>query len=396
MRYISLKPNALTYFNACAPLSEMSGSSKYIVSHDLIEQRAKESKTKIESSSATTDFLKYMTSENNTHGLIERLKHNYLALFNICLYASFNQIDELKRLDSIHEEIKLINYLGESDYIMFKNSQLELKDKISGYYTKKNIINTEKKINKTKVRGKMYALFNLKCSQKFIAFYSVSFPQGTTDNQAFICWNYWLTCLRKKYDLTNYVWVSERQKNNTLHFHMLTNNYLPILQVNRAMAIIINNQVKINNMNWLNSSLEKYNGVDVDSIYNSKRHKKSGKTMNPVQVREWISKYITKYVTKNNEKFEHLCWHCSRSVSILFTSEVLPITRAIEIENKLPDYDWHYYVIKSDYFEVKVFLFVPPPELFVKIKMYNDLIFGEHIPSPIKRTNHLNYKSIKI
>jgi len=396
MRYISLKPNALTYFNACAPLSELSGSSKYIVSNDIIELRAKESKTKIESSSAISDFLAYSFKENNAHGLVERLKMNWFVLFNICLNASFNPIPELLHLDLIEKEMKLIRYLGEYDYIMFKKSVSEEKDRISGYYKIQPQKTNEKKINKTKVRGKMYALFNLKCSQKFIAFYSVSFPQGTTDNQAFICWNYWLTCLRKKYDLTNYVWVSERQKNNTLHFHMLTNNYLPILQVNRAMAIIINNQVKANNMNWLNSSLEKYNGVDVDSIYNSKRHKKSGKTMNPVQVREWISKYITKYVTKNNEKFEHLCWHCSRSVSILFTSEVLPITRAIEIENKLPDYDWHYYVIESDYFTVKVFLFVPPPELFIKIKMYNDLIFGENVPSPIKRTNHLNYKSIKI
>jgi len=78
----------------------------------------------------------------------------------------------------------------------------------------------------------MFALMNLKCSRRFIAFYSVSFPEGTTDDQAFECWNLWLTRLRKTYNLLNYIWVTERQKNGTIHYHMLTNNYMPILQIN--------------------------------------------------------------------------------------------------------------------------------------------------------------------
>lgn len=87
---------------------------------------------------------------------------------------------------------------------------------------------------------------------------------------------------------------------------MLTNNYMPILQINRAMGIIINNKVLSGAMSWGNSSLDRFNGVDVDSIYNSKRHKKTGKNMNPTEIRNWLSKYITKYVTKNSEKFTHL------------------------------------------------------------------------------------------
>jgi len=396
MRYVSLKNSSLTYFNTKGKISELTGSSKYNVFDDEIILKEKRTRPGIESTRATTDFLQSIIDTNSQHDIAKRLQQNFDILLDICILASFNQIDELIRLGQLSEALKKLRYVGEDSYISIAHFEALSEDKKKQYFKLVPERSAIKKINKTKVKGKMNALFNLKCSRKFMAFYSVSFPAGTTDDEAFICWNYFLTCLRKKFNLTNYVWVSERQKNGILHFHMLTNNYMPILSINRAMAIIINNQVLKGLMNWGASSLDKFNGVDVDSIFNSKRHKKTGKNMNPAEVRNWIAKYVTKYVTKNNDKFTHLCWHCSRSVSLLFVSTVVFLNESVKITSYLPTLRHLYYHVKSDFNDVWIFLFVPPAHLFEKINMYNDLIFAEHEPLTSKKTLKikLNAKTI--
>lgn len=393
MRYISLKNTSLTYFTAKGQLSELNGSSKYAVYDSNIEIKKPQKKRDLENTTAITDYLRYIIESNNEHPIIERIKENFNRLLDTCILAAFNDIPERFQLDLLNENMKLISYSGEKIYCSIKETESFLLDKKSKYFKNTPEKKTENKINKSKVKGKMYALFNLKCSRKFIAFYSVSFPKNTDDNQAFICWNYWLTCLRKRFNLSIYIWVSERQKNGTLHFHMLTNNYLPILQINRAMAIIINNQVKAGKMNWLNSSIDKYNGVDVDSIYNSKRHKKSGKSLNQSEVRNWISKYVTKYVTKNNEAFKHLCWHCSRSISILFMSQVFLESESYQITSHLPTIRNLYINYKSEFLDCWVFCFVPPEHLFSKIKMYNDIIFEEFKPTFHHHKSIINFKT---
>jgi len=380
MRYVSLKNTSLTYFNSKGKISEFTGSSKYNVFNDEIILKEKKPSSGIESTRATTDFLQSIIDTNSQHDIAKRLKQNFDILLDVCILAAFNEIDELKRLAMLSDALKKLRFCGEDTFISIAQTESLQEDKNKHYYKIQPERSSEKKINKTKVKGKMNALFNLKCSRKFMAFYSVSFPSGTNDDEAFICWNYFLTCLRKKFNLTNYVWISERQKNGILHFHMLTNNYMPILSINRAMAIIINNQVIKGLMKWGESSIDKFNGVDVDSIFNSKRHKKTGKNMNPAEIRNWIAKYVTKYVTKNNDKFIHLCWHCSRSISILFVSTIVFLAESVKITSYLPTLRHLYFHVKSDFNDVWIFLFVPPPHLFDKIKIYNDLIFAEHEP----------------
>lgn len=162
---------------------------------------------------------------------------------------------------------------------------------------------------------------------------------------------------------------------------MLTNQFLPIKNINRTMANIIDNKVSQGLCEWGNSSVTAYNGVDVDSIYNSKRHRKTGKELNPTQVRNWLQKYITKYVSKNNESFEHLCWHCSRSVSQLFTSTVILFSERERLTQYLPRNPKLYINYKSDYSNVFIFKFVANQLIFKMINLYNDLIFGEFVPT---------------
>ena len=396
MQYISLNNSSLTYFTSKGSLTEMSGSSKYNVIDNEIVMKQKNPSGRIENKTATLGYLQAVLNDKLSDKLMVRMIYNYLVLWAECKREKFTSEMKLNRLELLEAVLLRAYYAGEEVPFKYAITNAVIAEQNSRYTRAKRVMKDKRTINRSKVKGKMFAMFNLKCSRKFVAFYSVSFPINTTDNQAFECWNYWLTKLRKTYNLTNYIWVTERQKNGTIHYHMLTNNYMPILQINRAMGIIINNKVLSGAMSWGNSSLDRFNGVDVDSIYNSKRHKKTGKNMNPTEIRNWLSKYITKYVTKNNEKFTHLCWHCSRSVSILFTNQLFIKEHARCITDFLPRLRHLYINYKSDHNDTWIFKFVPPENIFQRIRMYNDWLFVEHEPEKYIPKNHINYKTIAL
>ena len=156
------------------------------------------------------------------------------------------------------------------------------------------------KLNKAKVRDKCTAFFELERSRKFCAFYSVSFPEGSKEEDIYKVWNCWLTNLRKTYGLRDYLWVAEYQKNGTLHYHMLCNVYMNIKRVNRAMGVALFHN------DMLNTTIDKYNGVDVKKVTNN---------------RGGLNAYLTKYVSKSEEHtYKRAPWRCSQSVSALFTS----------------------------------------------------------------------------
>lgn len=380
MKYISLKNNALTVFKASGKLSEMGGSSKYHVYNSEITLKEEHVNPKIEKSSAKEDYLNHLISDNLTVELFARICVNLYEL----IYSNYqNNVIEYSETERVNELFKLVESMendnGRSILNVELHKELELKRQRSGLEIPTNK-KSYKVLNKTKVSGKMAALFNLSESRKFIAFYSISFPINITDDLAFVCWNLFLSHLRKYFKLTNYLWITERQKNKTIHYHLLTNQFLPIKQINKLMANILDRKSKAGLLDWGNGSREKYNGIDVDSIYNSKRHKKTGKMLNKTQLRHWISKYLTKYVTKNNEKFQHLAWHCSRSISILFTSEVFLYSNRENYTRQLPRNNKLYQIYESDFYSVCVFLFIPHQKIFEKIRRYNDLLFGEFVP----------------
>lgn len=171
---------------------------------------------------------------------------------------------------------------------------------------------TEYKLNKKKVREKCSAFFGLRQSKKFLAFYSISFPLGFPDEFAYQCFNTVKTRMREECGLKSYLWVAERQKNGTVHFHMLTNTFMQIRKVNYFMARAINTQIrskknkgKIN----VNFDIKKYNGVDVRHVNNN---------------RKALNCYLTKYVSKNTISFFKLPYHSSHDISELFTAETFP------------------------------------------------------------------------
>lgn len=222
------------------------------------------------------------------------------------------------------------------------------------------------KLNKKKVREKCHALFTLKRSAKFMAFYSISFPQGISDKEARVCLNTWLTRCREKYKLTHYLWVAERQNNGTIHFHLITNNYMPIREVNRYMAVCISNRKERYNLD-IQIDVDKYNGIDVRRIDNNRKR---------------LGQYLTKYVSKNDVAMDNLCYYSSQSVSRLFTAQYLRSeseqynTVMRELSNL------HTIAIDNDFCTIEYFTtiqpngkyFSPPESWYEFIQKANDLI----------------------
>ena len=156
----------------------------------------------------------------------------------------------------------------------------------------------------SEVRKRCSAFFRLKSSSSFCAFYTLTFPSGLSDQNARKAMNNWLTRLRLIRPNMPYLWVAERQKNQTLHFHLITNNFLPVKIVNGFMATIVNgfrNDQPEVFQKWVKAN---YNGVDV-------RHVRNGKM---------LKGYLSKYMSKANESIEGSAWHCSRLFSRLATT----------------------------------------------------------------------------
>lgn len=248
--------------------------------------------------------------------------------------------------------------------------------------TKKETISTTEKDKETrtyqlprsKVKNKIQNFFELSKSKRFIAFYSISFPLGTQEDVAYRLFNIWLTRCRKDKGLTDYLWVAERQKNGTIHYHLITNNYMYIEDVNGYMKSALKTAAKRGDINEPMSKIEVYNGVDVDNLYKSKRREDYGKNLNKTEARRKLSRYLTKYVTKNEETFKHLTWHCSRTISRLFTGIVLSDSELEALENYISNYADKISVFESEFVTTYFFKFQLADNLFNIMNLANNAI----------------------
>jgi hypothetical protein len=230
-------------------------------------------------------------------------------------------------------------------------------------------------IDKRKLQKKARAFGALESSKKFIGFYSVSFPLHFTDDNCKKCWNIWLTKLRQKHNLNNYIWVAERQKNKTLHFHLLTNNRMEIRKVNYEMAKTIEYYVKKTNAEAGNFTIQSYNGVDLSYAgKNRQKNKKpqSNKKQSIEQRNRFITGYLSKYMSKDKGGWAFLPCHYSRSVSALATGFVLDVDEEDALRDEiLPNLS-----IKKIIHKEYVTVLIPegdiPEWIFWRLRQYNE------------------------
>jgi hypothetical protein len=209
------------------------------------------------------------------------------------------------------------------------------------------------KLNKSKVKNKCISLSRLEKSKKFLAFYSISFPQGLPDEIAYKIFNTWLTRCRKDSGLKSYLWVAERQRNLTVHFHLLTNDFMKVREVNGFMAKCL--------LTVKNNGLEILKDVEIEKVEGNKNR---------------LISYLAKYITKNEIEFYHLPWHCSRDISSLFTTVNYEADQADFYFDKLPESSIHYYISDKEYYTSAGFKFRPNGKIYSDLDRINEAIYN--------------------
>lgn len=270
------------------------------------------------------------------------LEPTKLTLFNRVFKASDYHPDGTKR-----EKTKRIKHFEQTftqaqENVKRSTHNLQLSD--NAYRTLKKRINWLYYLAKSKsvktYNGKQ--IYNFK-----IAFLTLTLSSKQKDPTADITngmFNQFLTEIRQRTGMANYVWRLEFQENGNVHYHLVTDTYLDYYFV-----LPIWNRIQKNN-GYIKDYKEKHENLsllDYNKMYNpfgklqfdtiAKRYAKSKSQKweqpNSVDVRSVVSKkaiasYITKYFGKdskskvvksecdNDENTKNLrLWFCSRSLS---------------------------------------------------------------------------------
>lgn len=194
--------------------------------------------------------------------------------------------------------------------------------------SKKNDNPTKRKykMNRSRITALALAFSNLSASKKFMAFYSISFPSHLPDEICRKVFNTAATRARKQFGKFGYLAVCERQKNGTLHFHMLVNKFMNVRILNHFFAAAIHTQVQDVEFAGVSFDKTKYNGVDVRRVFN------------PTGCIKYLSKYLTKSASEesaNERQIKGRPWFGSNSVSNLLTYIYLPDITIRKLAKKL-------------------------------------------------------------
>lgn len=215
-------------------------------------------------------------------------------------------------------------------------------------------------VHKREVRQRILGYINTKRGKKELYFWTVTFPEGIPDDVAYRVYNIWLTSLRQRKMLREYLWVVERQKNGTLHFHIAIPHKMPVQRANAMMRGTLKNEIKKGNIQGYSVyKANRYNGVDIA------KNRKTGRVVNFAIKKgsRSLSGYLTKYVTKNDTAFTHLAWHNSRGFSSLFTGVTFT-------EAEFVAFGFHTMIDRRKRFGDDFFWFVPwidePPDLITE------------------------------
>lgn len=266
-------------------------------------------------------------------------------------------------------------------------------------------------VHKQKVRHRILAYINSQKGKKELYFWTVTFPEGSSDDACYQAFNTWLTTLRRpgknkktgeklRPMLREYLWIAERQlgaraepgkaPTYTVHFHIAIPHYMDVQKANAAMRTILKNLAKKgvipgavcgkSGSEYYLPSIARYNGVDICKNRKTKRVvnfaiKKGARA---------LGHYLTKYVTKNDAgvadehghvaipAFTHLAFHNSRGFSCLFYAVAFSIS-----EFKKKAFGFFLNRTKTRRMEFATFvpwLFGPPPLLMDHLYELNSFI----------------------
>lgn len=253
---------------------------------------------------------------------------------------------------------KLYTYSPDAGVLPFRGlgSTLPADNKQKGKISNRSAKRLKDKVNwlvfKSKNQKVKYP--NGTISENFrISFITLTLPsqQRHTDLEIKRVFNNFLTTLRKRYNMTDYVWKAELQKNQNIHFHLTTNIFLHHATIRTLWNNCIDRlgyvsayqsyfskmtfekyrSLRLENAKMLNSNIKE---EDIVKAYNDgSKNKWSNpnstdiKTVfNVKNLAAYLAKYLSKKTAKNAEdeeiqkrvkEFGGNIWYCSRSLSRL-------------------------------------------------------------------------------
>jgi hypothetical protein len=193
------------------------------------------------------------------------------------------------------------------------------------------------KRSKGKVRDKCTALY--RCFKEKGILATLTFVNDVDDKLAVKILNKFLTALRDDKGKVKYIWVAERQMKTTgrIHFHIILDQRMEIEKYN-ALWILQQYNSGVCHPDYSKSQILDW--IEHDKTRSSLEKSELQKRLNPFDVEKiksmyGLSFYLTKYITKNKSgSFNCLAWHCSRSVSKLFTKTVVSRSTFSQIASK--------------------------------------------------------------
>ncbi len=272
------------------------------------------------------------------------------------------------------------------------------------------------KVDKAKVRQRIYSYINTQKGKKLLYFWTVSFPEDTPDDTCYQAFNTWLTSLRSRGMLHEYLWIAERQMGDrlkedktptyTIHFHIAIPHYLDVHKANAMMRGTLKGYAKKGLMPGAfctvskAPSLRKYSYLPCIARYNGVDLCKHKVTRRPINFAikkgaRSLAHYLTKYVTKNDAGhtndagemiapgFTHLAWHCSRGYSRTFTGITCTLTEFKQAG--LGGYLNRVRTFRMEFATFVPWLYGPPPLLLEHLYKLNSFIQtqfdNEHQPT---------------
>ena len=134
--------------------------------------------------------------------------------------------------------------------------------------------NTLYKVNKSIVSNRIKQMVLQMKGQKELYFWTITFPDKSDDSTAHYLFNKWLTRCRQERLLKSYLWISERQDNGTIHFHIAIAYKMDVKRANRFMRACIMYSINDRVTNYTRDQAKNYNGVHIS------KDKKTGRVVN--------------------------------------------------------------------------------------------------------------------
>lgn len=208
-----------------------------------------------------------------------------------------------------------------------------------------------------------------------VAFLTLTLPSKQAHSDAEIvnrCLNSFLDEIRKQHNVKHYVWRAELQKNGNIHFHILTDKFIPWYDARNRWNRIINK------LNYVNKFQEQHGHRTPNStdIHSTRKIKNLPKYLTKYMVKESQSSIENKEENMEDRRLTCHLWGCdhdlskARGLNLIVDSEINEELKKVVDNHKVASFKASYYTIYYiDYHLLKAY------NSTLLFKLFSDYLF---------------------